>query len=417
MLNVDRPVQASKIHVSPDMADRLPSPPSRPLKIGIVHEWLTTYAGSEKVLAVMLEEFPQAELFCLIDFLAPADRVKLHGRHPKTTFLQNIPFMKRYYPYFLALMPLAIEQHDLSSFDVVISNSHAVAKGIITGPDQLHISYCYSPMRYAWDLQNQYLAEEKMDRGLRAAVARVVLHAMRIWDVRTATSVDHFIACSKYIGRRIRRAYRRDSEVIYPNVAVDQFVPGGERGDFYLASSRLTPYKRIFLIVEAFARMPDRNLVVIGTGPQYERIKKAATANVQVLGYQEFPVLLAHMQRAKAFIFAAEEDFGIAPLEAQACGTPVLAFGKGGASETVIDGVTGLHFYEQTPEAVCDAVDRFEALETPFEPLDIRAHALRFSTERFKRQFRDFVEQAWTDHQRAMATSASPALSLGLSPH
>ncbi len=392
-----------------------PSTPSpRPPRIGVVHEWLTTYAGSEKVLEAMLDEFPGADLFCLIDFLTPENRRKLKGRRPKTTFLQKIPFMEKFYPYFIGLMPYAVEQHDLSAYDVIISNSHAVAKGVIVGPDQLHICYCYSPMRYAWDLQNQYLSESKMDRGLRGIVARSILHFLRVWDVRTATSVDRFIACSGYIGRRIKRVYRRDSDVIYPNVAVDQFVPGETRGDFYLASSRLTPYKRVLLVVEAFALMPTRKLVVIGAGPQYERIKKAATPNVTVMGYQDFPVLLAHMQAAKAFVFAAEEDFGIAPLEAQACGTPVLAYGKGGAKETVVDGVTGLHFEHQTTESIRDAVERFEALKVPLEPQVIRAHALRFSTQRFKRQFRDYVEQAWADHTRTQAPASAAILPLAL---
>ncbi len=368
-------------------------------RVAIVHEWLTTYAGSEKVLEAMLEEFPDAELFCLIDFLSPANRLRLGNRFPRTTFLQKFPFIKKFYPYLLVLMPFAIEQHDMSGFDIIVSNSHAVAKGIITGPDQLHLCYCYSPMRYAWDLQNQYLNEAEMSGGPRGFFARLTLHYVRIWDLRTSPSVDHFVGCSKYIARRIRRAYRRDASVIYPNVAVEKFVPGGTRGDFYLTSSRLTPYKRVLLIVEAFSKMPDRRLVVIGAGPQYERIRKAATSNVTIMGYQEFPVLLAHMQTAKAFIFAAEEDFGIAPLEAQACGTPVLAFFRGGASETVIDGVTGFHFREQTTQAICEVVDRFESMDAPFEPLKIRAHAQRFSTPRFKREFRELVERAWANHQ------------------
>ena len=379
--------------------------------IAFVHEWFTTYAGSEKVLEAMLQEFPEADLFCLIDFLSSDDRRKLGNRYPKTTFLQKIPFIKKYYRNFLFMMPFATEQHDLSAYDIIVSNSHATAKGIIVGPDQLHICYCYTPMRYAWDLQNQYLSESKMGHGIKSVFARLVLHFLRIWDIRASFSVDHFIACSKFIERRIKKIYRRDAYVIYPNVAVDQFVPGKERQDFYLTSSRLTPYKRVLLIVEAFAKMPDRKLIVIGAGPQYERVKKTATDNVKVLGYQEFPVLLSHMQAAKAFIFAAEEDFGIAPLEAQACGTPVLAFGKGGASETVVHGVTGLHFHEQSVEAICDVVERFESLSKPFEPLQIRAHAQRFSTDRFKRQFRDYVDAAWAEHQQEVAVP------LGSVPH
>lgn len=368
------------------------------MKIAIVHEWFTTYAGSEKVLSAMLEEFPQADVFCQVDFLSDDDRLKIDDRKSKVSFIQNLPFSRKKYRYYFPLMPLAVEQHDVSGYDIVISNSHSVAKGVIVGPDQLHICYCYSPMRYAWDLQNQYLTESGI-AGIRGGMARLMLHFMRIWDTRTSFGVDHFIACSRYISRRIRKTYRRDSTVIYPNVDVESFVPGGEREDYYVTSSRMVPYKKIHLIVEAFAQLPSRRLVVIGDGPQFKRIKALATPNVTVLGFQEFPVLLRHLQRARAFVFAAEEDFGIAPLEAQACGTPVIAFGKGGASETVIDGVTGLHFKEQTAEAICDAIMRFEALPRDhFDRERLRAHAQRFSTSVFRARFRAFVEEAWADH-------------------
>ena len=378
------------------------------MKVAIVHEWFVSYAGSEKVLAAMLDVFPEADVFCQIDFLSEKDRKNIGGRRPKTSFLQKLPFMKTHYRSFFPLMPLAVEQHDLSGYDVIISNSHSVAKGVIVGPDQLHICYCYSPMRYAWDLQEQYLAESGIS-GLRGALARLILHFMRIWDTRTAFGVDHFIACSGYIARRIAKAYRREATVIYPNVDVDSFVPAGEHGDFYLTSSRMVPYKKIHLIVEAFAQMPDRKLVVIGTGPQFARIKALATPNVSILGFQEFPVLLHHLQRARAFIFAAEEDFGIAPLEAQACGTPVIAYGRGGAGETVIDGITGLHFEEQTADAIREAVARFETIPAGrFDPARLRAHALQFSTSVFHARFRAFVEEAWRVHLRKLA--APPAV-------
>lgn len=373
------------------------------MRMAIVHEWFTTYAGSEKVLAAMLAEFPQADVFCQIDFLSDIDRLNIGNRKPKTSFLQRFPFVKKNYRYYFPLMPLAVEQHDLSGYDVIISNSHSVAKGAIVGPDQLHICYCYSPMRYAWDLQNQYLMESGIS-GISGAVVRVILHFMRIWDTRTAFSVDNFIACSNYISRRILKTYRRDSTVIYPNVDVASFVPGGEREDFYITSSRMVPYKKIHLIVEAFAQLPNRRLVVIGSGPQFKRIKALATSNVTILGFQEFPVLLHHLQRARAFIFAAEEDFGIAPLEAQACGTPVIAYGRGGASETVIDGVTGLHFKEQTAEAIRDAVMRFESLPRDhFDKVKLRAQAERFSTPVFRARFRAFVEEAWAAHLGRLA--------------
>lgn len=378
-------------------------------RIAFVHEWLITYAGSEKVLEVMLKEYPDADLFCLVDLLADRHRHMLGDRRPSTSFLQKLPFIKFYFRLLLMLMPIAIEQHDLSDYDIVISNSHAVAKGILPGSDQLHICYCYTPMRYAWNLHHQYLAEAGMHRGFRSFLARMVLHRMRVWDLRTSFSVDHFLACSAYISRRISKVYRRDAKVIYPNVDVDAFVPGSERGDFYITASRLTPYKRVNLIVDAFASMPDRRLVVIGAGPQLKQLRRIATPNVTLLGYQEFPVLLQHLQRAKAFIFAAEEDFGIAPIEAQACGTPVLAFAKGGASETILPGITGLFFHQQTPAAICKAVEAFEALPQPLSADAIRANALRFSAARFRREFRSFVDDSWARHQNALAASGSGA--------
>jgi glycosyltransferase involved in cell wall biosynthesis len=375
------------------------------VKVALVHEWLTTYAGSEKVLEIMLSEFPDADLYCLIDHMPNQHRSRLKARSVHTTYLQRIPFVRYIYRDLLALMPFAIEQFDLSGYDVVISNCHAVAKGVITGPDQLHICYCYSPMRYAWDLQFQYLKELGLTRGVRSLIARWLLHRIRTWDHRAAQNVDHFIACSSYIGRRIKKAYQREATVIYPNVAVDQFTIGGAREDFYLTSSRMVPYKKMQLIVQAFASMPDRKLVVIGDGPQFRRCKNLAGANVEILGYQPHDVLLSYMQRARAFIFAAEEDFGITPVEAQACGTPVLAFGKGGAAETVVDGVTGLLFREQTVEAIHRVVEEFEALESSFEADVIRAHAVRFSTERFRHEFKQYVNLRWAEHRKRIGRS------------
>ncbi|HVV94036.1 MAG TPA: glycosyltransferase [Hyphomicrobiales bacterium] len=336
------------------------------------------------------------------------DRSWLNGRVPQTSFLQRIPGSRYIYRYLLPWMPFAIEQFDLSDYDVVISNSHAVAKGVITGPDQLHICYCYTPMRYAWDLQNQYLEEARF-RGIRNLFARMALHKLRIWDYRTASGVDHFITCSQYISRRLFKAYRRDATVIYPNVETDDFGIGRDRGDYYFTSSRMVPYKKIGLIVEAFAAMPERRLVVVGTGPQFKHIQKIATPNVTLLGYQPLAVLRQHLERARAFIFAAEEDFGIAPVEAQACGTPVLAFGRGGANETVVDGVTGLHFHAQTTAAIRDVIDRFEAREDDFDPIQIRAHALRFSTDRFRDEFRRFVLARWAEHQQRLAAASAGA--------
>lgn len=377
------------------------------MKIAIVHEWFITYAGSEKVLEIMLSEFPEADVFCLIDFLPKEHRGFLRGKSVRTTYLQRIPFVSHLYKHLLSLMPFAIEQLDLSGYDIVISNCHAVAKGVITGPDQLHICYCYSPMRYAWDFQAQYLFESGIQHGLRSLIARWQLHRIRTWDHRAAQNVDHFIACSAYIGRRIRKAYQRESTVIYPNVAVDEFVTGGPRDNFYITASRMVPYKKMHLIIEAFSKMPDRQLVVIGNGPQFQRCKALAGPNVKILGYQSHAVLLSHMQRARAFIFASEEDFGIAPVEAQACGTPVLAYGRGGAAETVVDQVTGLLFHEQSVAAIQQVVLDFESIEGSFDPEVIRAHAMRFSTEAFRQEFSQYVHEKWRQHERNIRFSPS----------
>lgn len=365
-------------------------------RIAIVHDWLTTYAGAERVLEQLLILYPQADLFSICDFVPDAQRSFLGHHIPKTTFIQKLPWSNKKYRNYLPLMPLAIEQLDLSKYDIVISSSHAVAKGVLTGPDQLHICYCHSPIRYAWDMQSQYLSEADIQKGLKGLVARYLLFKTRNWDSRSANGVDFFVSNSDYIGRRIKKVYRRESTTIYPNVAVHDFPLQETKEDFYFTASRMVPYKKMDLIVRAFADMPDKKLVVIGDGPQFDKVKQAATTNITILGYQPFDVLRDHMQRAKAFVFAAEEDFGIIPVEAQACGTPVIAFGKGGALETVIDGKTGVLFFEQTETAIKDAVTRFET-QFDFSPKHIRLHAESFSTERFNEQFKEFVEEKSAD--------------------
>ncbi|WP_312909799.1 glycosyltransferase family 4 protein [Stutzerimonas nitrititolerans] len=366
------------------------------MKIAIVHDWLVTYAGAERVLAGLIETWPDADLFAVIDFLSDEDRASLGGKRATTTFIQQLPKAKTHYQKYLPLMPLAIEQLDMSAYDLVISSSHAVAKGVLTGPNQLHISYVHSPIRYAWDLQHQYLHEASLDRGIKAKLARMLLHYMRMWDQRTASGVDEFIANSHFIGRRINKSYRRESTVIYPPVDTRNFTLYAEKEDFYLTASRLVPYKRIPMIVEAFSRMPDKKLIVIGAGPEMDKARELASPNVTLMGYQNFAVLLHHMQRARAFVFAAEEDFGIAPIEAQACGTPVIAFGRGGVLETV-RGVdhpepTGVFYDEQTAESLIAAIGEFEAQAHHIFPDACRASAERFSTERFRQEIKAFVE-------------------------
>lgn len=369
------------------------------MRVAIVHDWLVTYAGAERVLEQMLAVYPEADLFSLIDFVPHPQRGFLGGRAVRTSFLQRLPGVRTRYRHFLPLMPFAIEQFDLAGYDLVISSSYAVAKGVLTGPDQLHICMCYSPMRYAWDLQHQYLRESGLDRGVRSLFARWLLHRTRNWDARTGAGVDEFLAISRFVARRIRKVYRRESTVIYPPVDTDAFTPGDEpsREGFYLTASRLVPYKRIDLIVDAFAGMPERALVVIGDGPESRRIRSKASGNVRLLGEQPFPVLLDHLRRARAFVFAAEEDFGIVPVEAQACGTPVIAFGKGGALETIrgLDQPqpTGVFFQEQSTAALQAAVSRFERESARISPEACRHNALRFGSGRFREEFGAFVQQ------------------------
>lgn len=372
-----------------------------PKRVAVVHDWLTTYAGAERVLEQILSLYPEADVFAICDFLPESERTFLGGRQPRTTFIQKLPGARKYYRHYLALMPLAIEQLDLSSYDLVISSSHAVAKGVLTGPDQLHVSYVYTPIRYAWDLQHQYLRESGLDRGLKGWVAKWMLHRIRMWDVRTANGVDRFIADSGFIARRIWKVYRRESEVIYPPVDVSRFALCATKEDFFLTASRMVPYKKMDLIVEAFTAMPERRLVVIGDGPEWEKIRAKAGSNVTLLGYQSFEVLRDHMQRARAFVFAAEEDFGITPLEAQACGTPVIAYGKGGALETVRDltvsAPTGVFFDAQTVPSLIAAVERFERDADVVRPSDCRANAERFSIDRFRTELTSFIDRAWTE--------------------
>ncbi|MED3834999.1 glycosyltransferase family 4 protein [Peribacillus frigoritolerans] len=372
------------------------------MKIAIIHDWLVTYAGAEKVLESIIDIYPDADLFSLVDFIKPEERGFLKDKAVKTSFIQKLPMSKKHYRNYLPLMPRAIEYMDVSEYDVIISSSHAVAKGVITGPNQLHISYVHSPIRYAWDLQHQYLKEAGL-KGFKGALVKNILFNIRNWDYRTANGVDYFLSNSNFISRRIRKVYRRESVTIYPPVDVSAFSLKTEKDAFYLTASRMVPYKKIDLIVESFSQMPDKQLYVIGDGPDFEKIKAKASKNVHLLGYQSFEVLKDYMQRAKAFVFAAEEDFGITPVEAQACGTPIIAFGKGGALETVVSykkskNPTGLYFYEQKSEAIVQAVQEFEDNLSLFSPQACRENAVKFAPERFKEELRQFVEQKVTEH-------------------
>lgn len=368
------------------------------MKIAIVHDWLVTYAGAERVLEQILHIYPEADLFSLVDFIPAEQRDFIINKAVQTSFIQKLPRAKRYYRAYLPLMPLAIEQLNLSNYDLIISSSHAVAKGVLTGPNQLHISYVHTPIRYAWDLQHQYLEETGLNKGFKGWMVKLILHYLRLWDLRTANSVDHFVANSNFIAKRIQKVYRRDAKVIYPPVNVDEFEFCDQKDDYYLTASRMVPYKKMDLIVRAFTKMPDKQLIVIGDGPEYKKILNIAkeSSNIQLLGYQPFSVLKEYMQKAKAFVFVAEEDFGITPVEAQACGTPVIAFGRGGALETICgfqqDKPTGVFFTEQTEKHLIQAIDEFEQNQEKISYRDCREHALRFSSVRFRNEIKQWID-------------------------
>ena len=380
------------------------------MKVAVIHDWLTVYAGAERVLEQILLCYPKADLYGVVDFIPPKKRGFLLGKTATTSFVQNLPFARTKYRQYLSLMPLAVEQFDLSGYDLVLSSSHAVAKGVITGPDQLHISYVNSPMRYAWDLQHQYLRDSGLDKGVKGWIAKWLLHKMRLWDVRTANGVDCFIANSQFIRRRIWKTYRRDAAVIYPPVEISKFCLREDKEDFYLTASRLVPYKKIDLIAEAFTAMPERRLVIIGDGPEMQKVRAQAGPNVTVLGYQPDDVLRDYMQRAKALVFAAEEDFGITPLEAQSCGTPVIAYGKGGVLETIrgLDDKqpTGVFFAEQSIQAIKAAVISFELEAARILPVTCHNNACRFAPERFRAKFMTCVENEWNRFQQSLTTAA-----------
>jgi glycosyltransferase involved in cell wall biosynthesis len=364
------------------------------MKVAIVHEWLETYAGSERVVEQMLEVFPEADLFAVCDFLPPAERGFLKGKAPTTSFIQRLPRAQRWFRYYLGLMPLAVEQFDLSAYDLVISSSHAVAKGVLTGPATTHVSYVHSPMRYAWDLQHQYLRQAGLDRGAKGALTRWLLAKMRAWDHASAARPDVILANSAWIAERIRKTWRRESRVVHPPVDIEGFPYRPTKGEAYVVASRLVPYKRVDLLAEAFRAMPDRRLVIAGDGPEMARVRAAAgnSGNIEIRGRVPRDELVSLLQSARAFVFAAEEDFGITMVEAQACGTPLVVYGRGGAADIVRDGETGVLFPAQTVESVAAAIRRFESLA--IDPAACRANAERFSEAAFRANLLREVEAA-----------------------
>jgi glycosyltransferase involved in cell wall biosynthesis len=381
-----------------------------PRRIALVHDWLDTWRGGEIVLAEIVALYPDADLFALVDFLPDDCRSRLRNKRARTSFLQRLPFARRHFRSFLPLMPRAIEALDLRAYDLVISSSHAVAKGVMTRPAQLHVCYCHTPMRYAWDLREQYLERTGLDHGPAGALVRLILDYLQRWDRAASKRVDHFIANSAHIRARIARCYGRDAAVIHPPVDVDFFTPGASepapaQRSYYVTASQWVPYKRVDLIVSAFRDLPQRRLIVVGDGPERQRVRDAAGPNVELVGEVPRERLRELLRGARAFLFAAEEDFGILPVEAQACGTPVIAYGRGGSLETVrgLDAAapTGAFFARQAPDAVADAVRAFDAALPAIRPADCSANAERFATERFRAAFSAFVANAWAAHEVA----------------
>lgn len=359
------------------------------MRVALVHDWYYVNGGAEKVIKAITEVFPDCEHFALFDIMSDNDKLKLlKTTKVQTTFVQKLPFISKFHRNYLQLYPYAIEQLDLSSFDIVISSSSSVAKGVLTNSNQTHICYCHSPMRYAWDLYHNYLDESNFN-WLAKIYVKYVLHNIRKWDIISANRVDYFIANSSYISKRIQKVYRRDAKVIYPPVEIDYYaLDEHSTRDYYFTASRMVSYKKIDLIVATFAKN-GKKLIVAGSGPELSKIKASSKSNIIFIGHVTDDELKKYLQNAKAFVFAAEEDFGITPVEAQACGTPVIAFGKGGSLETVIDKKTGVLFYEQSSESMQEAINIFETLR--FDYSEIRQHSLKFSTKRFKEEIKQYI--------------------------
>jgi glycosyltransferase involved in cell wall biosynthesis len=359
------------------------------MKLAIVNEWMNVYGGAERKMAEILDLYPQAELHALIHNPRPFIGTPLEGKRFHTTFMQRIPRVEDLYRGLLPLMPLAIESMNVHQYDMVLSISHAVAHGVKTSPDQIHVSYICTPMRYAWHLQDDYMHLHHLDRPFISSAARAVLGLLRRWDRSSASRADHLIANSKWTAERIRDAWKRDSRVIYPPVNVRRFRSAETRDDYYLYVSRLVPYKMAAEIILAFNQL-KLPLVIVGDGPEMPRLQKLAGENVKLLGYQPDDVVTDLMNHAKGFVYMAVEDFGIAMVEAQAAGAPVIAHARGGAAEIVRDQGTGLLFSEQTAESMIDAVLRSRDMK-----LNSRAaheNAARFSRERFRQEFTAYIE-------------------------
>ena len=385
----------------------------RALKVALVCDTMSAYGGAERVIEQILRLYPEADVFSVLNVVPEGQQHFLGGRPITSTFLQKLPRIGKYYRKLLHLWPLAVEQLDVMAYDLVISTHHSVAYGVLTRPGQVHVSYVFSPARYAWDLQHEYLREAGLTRGLLSLVARHTLHKTRLWDLAAAQRPDAMAACSRFVSERIWRVHRRKVEVIYPPVPPVAQMEGAGRGDYYVSVGRLVPYKRTELLARAFAQMPDRKLRIIGTGPDMKKVQAAAGPNVEVLGFCSNEEVRAQLAGARAYIFAGVEDFGITAVETQALGTPVIAFADGGLRETVRTGprgvATGLFFHEQSVPAIVDAVDEFERTIDDYTPEACIANAQWFSEEAFRTGINNLV-------QRALAAERRSTVPLGTLP-
>ncbi len=363
------------------------------MKMAMVHDWYYVNGGAEKVVRAIDEIWPNISHYALIDFLSEKDRNDiLKGKKVATSFIQCFPSARQNHRKFLQLFPHAIERFDLSEYDIIVSSSAAVAKGVKVNSNQMHICYCHSPMRYAYDLYDQYIQDYKQG-SIKRAYVNFVLQKLRKWDQRTTAGVTHFVANSNNVAQRIERIYKRTAEVIYPPVETDFYKLSPFRGEYFFTASRMVSYKKMTIIIEAFNKRPDLKLVIAGNGPEEKKLKKLAAQNIQFTGFVDSLNLRELMQRARAFVYAAEEDFGIVPVEAMSCGVPVIGFAKGGLLETVKEKISGLFFEEQSSVALLGALEQFE--KEAFSPIQIREHALQFSTNIFKEKFEKFVMEKW----------------------
>lgn len=380
------------------------------MKVAIIHYWLVGMRGGEKVLDALCDLYPDADVFTHV---YRPDRISatIRGHRVRTTFIDRLPFSHRMYQKYLPLMPLALEQIDLSAYDLVISSESGPAKGVLTRPDTLHVCYCHTPMRYVWSGYHDYLSSAG---PLIRPLMPYAIHRLRQWDLAAAARVDHFIANSTTVAQRIWRVYRREATVIHPPVDVARFATDAPPGDYYLFVSQLVPYKRADIAIEAFNRM-GKPLVVVGEGEEYKRLKQLAGPTVRLAGHCSSAELARHYAECRALVFTANEDFGIVPVEAMASGRPVLALRRGGATETVKEGVTGLFFDEQTPDALIDAVRRFEEQESRFHAAIIQDHARRFDESVFKARLQDTVDR-WMRGETVAASPASHRRATGGAP-